>query len=125
MAISRKQALTLLKKDKALDDRVDFSERSFRLEERSTLFRLRAEERSNIIDMRKNWSSWILFCIVVIVFFDIVMALLLGFHAITFESPFAIPAFVVDSLVKVLGLAAIIVKFLFGKDSFENIKEGS
>jgi len=127
MALSPRQALNILKKDKTLDDRMDFHERVLRmeLEERSILSRLHAEERSNIIDMRSNWSFWILFCIVLIVVFDAALVLLLGSHTLSFESPWAIPAFIIDSLAKVLGLAAIIVKFLFGKDSFGKLKQDS
>jgi len=117
--ITRKKALSLLSSKKAVEDPIDISFRTLQLEERSILSRLRAEERKNIIEMRKNWSRWMLFCIVFIVLFDVVLISLLGFHVISFESQWVIPAFIADNLAKVLGLAAIIVKFLFGKDSFD------
>lgn len=77
---------------------------------------LRAEERRDIIKMRKSWSKWILICIVSIVFFDFLIISLLGLGVISFQG-LVVPAIIADSLIKVLGLAMIVVNFLFNKES--------
>lgn len=80
---------------------------------------LNRKEREDIMKMRKHWSEAILFCIVFIVAADFVMIFLLGFNVISFSGPWTVPAFILDSLIKIIGLAIIVVKFLFNKDSLQ------
>lgn len=117
MEISRDDALALLADREAVTNHLDVSSRAMELDERNILSKLRAEERQNIIDMRRDWSVWVLRCIVAIVATDILGMFLLGFHVLSFDSQWFVPTFIADSLVKVLGLAFIIVRFLFGKES--------
>lgn len=77
---------------------------------------LSRKERADIMKMRKSWSRWILACIVAIVFLDFVLIFLLGYKSITLDG-LAFPAFIADGVIKIIGLAAIVVNFLFNKDS--------
>jgi len=120
MEISRQTALGLLADKEAVDNHLQVAARALELDERSTLFKLRAEERTNIIQMRKSWSCWILRAILLVVIADILLIFLLGFGVLSFRDQWYVPAFIAESLMKVLGLAWIIVKFLFGKDSLES-----
>ncbi|MFC1622957.1 hypothetical protein ACFL16_01010 [Patescibacteria group bacterium] len=70
--------------------------------------------------MRKGWSGWILASIVVITFFDIGLIVAIGRGVLVFNNNLQVPFFVGESLLKVLGLAFLIVNFLFNKDSMEN-----
>lgn len=78
---------------------------------------IKAVEREDIIRMRKFWSKWILISILAINIFDFFVITALGFGWITFPDGFVIPAFIADTLIKTLGLAVIVVHFLFNKDS--------
>lgn len=77
---------------------------------------IKAQEKMNIIEMRKKWSEWILGCIVGIVIFDGVVIFLLGLNVIEFNGHLA-PIFIGESLLKMFGLAYVVVKFLFTKES--------
>lgn len=74
------------------------------------------QEKEDIMDMRRNWSKWILGTIVAIVLLDFILIFLLGFKLVDFEG-WEFPAFIADGVIKIIGLAAIVVNFLFNKDS--------
>lgn len=67
--------------------------------------------------MRSRWSFWILASIIAITLFDFFIVAGLGFGFIHFDQQFIIPAFIGESLIKTIGLAYIVVNFLFNKDS--------
>lgn len=73
------------------------------------------KERIEIIRMRGVWSYWLLGVIVAIVFFDFVVILAVGFKWIIFDKSYIVPFFVGESLIKTLGLALIVVRFLFNE----------
>ena len=66
--------------------------------------------------MRKRWSGWLLGCIVGIVIFDAIFIILLGRGVVVFGDQKIVFSFIIESLVKIAGLAIIVVKFLFDKD---------
>lgn len=84
--------------------------------------KIRAEERRDILRMRKVWSLWILVSILLIVIFDIFIVLALGFGWIHFEQDFILPTFIAESLIKIFGLALIVVKFLFNREDLPKEK---
>lgn len=86
------------------------------LQRESLRAELQLKEQREIIEMRGQWSWWVLACIVSINIFDFLVIGALGFHWISFEG-YVIPVFIADSLLKTLGLAAIIVNFLFNERS--------
>lgn len=73
------------------------------------------KERIEVIRMRGVWSYWLLGVIVAIVFFDFVVILAVGFKWIIFDKSYIVPFFVGESLIKTLGLALIVVRFLFNE----------
>lgn len=77
----------------------------------------RANVRKDIREMRKRWSEWILRAIVAIIFFDFVVVFCVGLGWMRFDSQVILPVFIGESLVQTLGLAVIIVRFLFHNDS--------
>lgn len=74
-------------------------------------------ERRELITMRSRWSNWILIVIVAISVFDMLLIGLIGGGIWVFTDNFAIPLFIGESLVKLLGLAFLIVHFLFDHKS--------
>ncbi|MBT4384419.1 hypothetical protein HOD30_01580 [Candidatus Peregrinibacteria bacterium] len=78
-----------------------------------------SKERESIIRMRRTWSSWLLVSIMLIVFFDIFLILAIGFSWMTFPEGYFVPVFVSESLLKIFGLAVIVVKFLFNENSIK------
>lgn len=74
----------------------------------------KALERKDIREMRRSWSKWILRAILVIIAFDLVIVFFAGFGWMKFEGVI-LPIFIGESLIQVLGLAVIIVGFLFNK----------
>jgi hypothetical protein len=79
--------------------------------------RLRELEKSGVINMRAYWSKWILACIVVIVVFDCYLMLALGYGWASYSNATFIPVFIGESILKIFGLAYIVVNYLFSKDS--------
>lgn len=71
------------------------------------------QEKQDILKMRYRWSNWLLGVIVAIVGIDFVIIFFVGFELINFHSDIFMPLFIGDSLIKTLGLAIIVVKFLF------------
>jgi hypothetical protein len=75
-----------------------------------------AREEEAMREMREDWSKWIRICIVSIVFVDLFIAINIGYHWMSFNGS-QLPIFLADSILKVIVLAWIIVRFLFSKDS--------
>lgn len=78
-----------------------------------TIYAIEAKEKGDILKMRRLWSKWLLGLIVFIVLFDSFIIIGLGFNIIQFTAEYLVPAFIVENLVKVFGLAYIVVNFLF------------
>ncbi len=74
-------------------------------------------EKDEIIRMRRMWSITILVAIIGITVFDIIVITLLGIGLMRFSEGYIVPAFIAESLLKTLGLAAIVVNFLFDHKS--------
>lgn len=85
--------------------------------------KIKAEERRDILRMRRSWSMWILVSILAIVAFDIFVVLALGFGWIQFQQDYILPTFIAESLLKIFGLALIVVKFLFNKEDLMQSEE--
>lgn len=79
--------------------------------------RLRVEailqERLELRAMRLRWSNWILVCIVSIVCFDFLLVGAAGIGLAKFSDSYTLPAFLGESIINIIGLAIIIVRFLF------------
>lgn len=72
-----------------------------------------AEEKADIMAMRRCWSKWILLSIIAIIVFDFGLIVTTGIGLLNFESGYVVPVVIIESLAKTLGLAIIIVRFLF------------
>jgi len=75
--------------------------------------RLFVREKEDILGMRKYWSRWLLVCIIVILAFDMFVVLSIGYNWMSFSKEYLIPVFVGESMLKIAGLALIVVRFLF------------
>lgn len=94
------------------------------LHQNETWAMLIAKERQEIIQMRSRWSNWILFVIVAISFFDMVLIIGIGRMWFVFNNSYSVPLFIGESLIKLLGLAFLIVHFLFNNNSMGKNKNG-
>ncbi len=88
-----------------------------RLYNENQLAAIDLKERESIIKMRRIWSWWLLAAIILIVFFDIFLILAIGFEVLVFTEGYFIPIFISESLLKIFGLAIIVVNFLFNKEA--------
>ncbi len=79
--------------------------------------KIAAKEKKEIIAMRRQWSKWLLIAVIAIVIFDFLVVLLVGLGWMEFAADFVLPIFIADSLIKTIGLALIVVKFLFNEKS--------
>lgn len=114
----RTQALRLMKEVQQLPlNDVEIQGRLNELAREAEMARLHAEERKDIIGLRKTWSKWVLILIYIIVFSQIALIFLMSAGWLQFPPEKVLIAFIIETLVQVLGLAYIIVNFLFGKDS--------
>ena len=87
------------------------------LEQDNQLAVIHIEELEGIVSMRRTWSTWLLSAIMLVVIFDIFLILAIGTGFLTFEANYFVPVFVSESLLKIFGLAVIVVKFLFNEDA--------
>ncbi len=103
------------------------------IEKERNLHRLRTEqagaflastEQQGLMKMRGNWSFWILFFICLISFSNILLIFLIGAGIFHFDGKFEVPFFIGDSLLKILGLAYLIVNFLFNPNTLFNNHNG-
>ncbi|PIZ55627.1 hypothetical protein COY23_04545 [bacterium (Candidatus Torokbacteria) CG_4_10_14_0_2_um_filter_35_8] len=115
----RREAVKLVKEEKVLSQDWTRSEAFDQLESEQIFAQIKAEEKRDIIRMRGQWSRWILACIVGIVILDYFVVFFLGFGWIKFGSGYTVPLFIGESLIKIFGLAIIVVKFLFERDKKE------
>lgn len=94
------------------DARVIFETERY-LEEKSQDALVRRQEALKTIKMRESWSTWILRTIVIISLANTLLIYLIGFGKLTFEHGNVVPWVIVDSILKIFGLAYIITNFLF------------
>lgn len=87
------------------------------LREKQMWARLQAGERIEIRKMRLRWSNGILGSIVAVIGFDFFIVLNIGYGWMSFNN-IIFPVFIVESIIKIIGLAFIIVRFLFSDESF-------
>jgi hypothetical protein len=87
------------------------------LQEDQRVVDLYAREREGILRMRRVWSRWLLMAIMLIVVFDIFLVIAIGTGFLLFPEGYFVPVFVSESLLKIFGLAVIVVKFLFNENS--------
>lgn len=102
------------------DDDVAEDRAKLELEREISEAMLAARERADLIGMRKSWSEWTLFVIVSVTVFDMALILLIGTESLKFDNNLQITFFIGESLIKVLGLAFLIVNFLFNHKSLGN-----
>lgn len=106
------------------DPQINLSDSNINLEtERKITFlqrernnaQLDLKERNDIIKMRGHWAYWILWAVIAIIGFDFFVIICVGFSWMKFDKGYIVPFFVSESLIKTLGLAIIVVKFLFNE----------
>ncbi|QQS59370.1 hypothetical protein IPN35_00565 [Candidatus Peregrinibacteria bacterium] len=78
---------------------------------------IRHQERKDVLDMRKIWSIWLLRLIWLIALFDMGIVLGYGFQYLTFDNESFVAIIIGENLLKIAGLAFIVVKFLFNGKS--------
>src|SRR3989338_2524408 len=71
--------------------------------------------RKDVLAMRKQWSSFLLWLIVAIVLYDFWFTTALGKGWIQFTDEKLVIYFILENLVKIGGLAYIVVNFLFNR----------
>jgi hypothetical protein len=68
--------------------------------------------------LRSKWSWFILSCIFVLILFQIAITLLVGLDILNFkEYKWFLPLVITENFVQIIGLAIIVVKFLFNDPS--------
>lgn len=117
--IERSDAINLVA---SLDDADDLKKAWIKdeLERQSVDAFLKAKEHVELIEMRGIWSRGVFRLLVLIVVSDVLFSWALGFGVLHFQNGYEVPAFIADGLLKTIGLALIIVHFLFSKDSIKN-----
>ncbi|GEM_PF-5966040 len=90
------------------------------VDEASEKAKIKAERDRDINKMRKNWSCALLWSIVGIIIFDAIFSILLGLNIVHFGDERLVFAFIIENLIKIAGLAYIVVTFLFDPKSIAN-----
>lgn len=72
-------------------------------------------ERIEFLDFRKEWSRNLLWLVIFIVAFNAVFLIAIGMRWLTFEDEWLVRIIFLGSFIEVLGLAKIVVEFLFAE----------
>lgn len=115
--IGRDEAVEILKGSEGLNRAEAFGVFDVinKLENDKQQAELRAEEYKQILSLRKSWSKWILIAVCVIIFSDVILIFFIGAGWLKFTNDIVVPFFIGESFLKTIGLALIIVNFLFKK----------
>ncbi len=74
---------------------------------------LRLKEKAEFLAFRKQWSTYLLTLVVIIVVFNSFFLLAIGLNILQFQDEWLVRIIFTGSFVEVLGLAKIVVDFLF------------
>jgi hypothetical protein len=75
--------------------------------------KLKIQEKSEFLTYRRQWSRYLLYLLVVIVVFNSAFLVAVGRGLLTFKDEWLVRIVFAGSFVEVLGLAKIVVDFLF------------
>ena len=114
---SAKEILDTLPACSVAEPNLELEKKFSQLERNKNEAQILAQERLDIMGMRKMWSKWLLVVIISIVAFDFFVILAVGFEWMKFSEGYIVPFFVGESFLKTIGLALIVVGFLFNKDN--------
>ncbi len=77
-------------------------------------WRIKAKGLREFFDLRKKWSSWIIFWISCLIIFNSGLAVFVGMGVLDFsEYEWFITAVTVETFLQVVGMGYVAVKFLF------------
>ncbi|CAN5243815.1 hypothetical protein BH09PAT2_BH09PAT2_07380 [soil metagenome] len=79
----------------------------------SQLAELRLREKSEFLAFRKQWSRYLLMLVIAIVVFNALFLVAVGKKWLQFNDEWLVRVIITGSFVEVLGLAKIVVDFLF------------
>lgn len=99
------------------DEEVESKKKNDSLQRERNNTQLDLKERNDVIEMRRTWSFWLLRAIIWIIVMDFAVIFLVGLNLMSFKNSYIVPFFIGESLIKTLGLALIVVKFLFNEKS--------
>lgn len=119
MEIDKTEALKLVEGLEGSDD-LKISYAKQQLEQSRIDAELKAQERAQLIIMRGGWSKWVLYLLCFIVITDTLFVYFVGLRWLNFSNEYVIPTLIGEGLLKTIGLAYIIVHFLFSKDSISS-----
>lgn len=74
---------------------------------------LRLKEKAEFLNFRRQWSTYLLLLVVCIVLFNAGFLIAIGLRFLAFEDEWLVRIIFTGSFVEVLGLAKIVVDFLF------------
>lgn len=74
---------------------------------------LRIQEKAEFLQFRKNWSKNLLYLVIFIVGFNALFLIAVGLKWLVFMDEWLVRIIITGSFVEVLGLAKIVVDFLF------------
>lgn len=80
---------------------------------RLQLQELQLKEKSEFLEFRKNWSRNLLYLVIFIVVFNALFLIAIGKKWLSFQDEWLVRLIITGSFVEVLGLAKIVVDFLF------------
>jgi len=96
-------------KEEVAIEQTTFADANMELEE----LRLKIQEKSEFLSYRKQWSKYLLLLLVAIVVFNAAFLVSIGLGWLTFADEWLVRIIITGSFVEVLGLAKIVVDFLF------------
>lgn len=76
-------------------------------------YKLEIDAMKDILNMRKSWNCFIKFFVGLLILTQIVIIFLIGFHKLNYDSNTVISIFFSETFLQIVGLAIIVVKYLF------------
>jgi len=95
--------------EKTVIEEAETEQKQFELQ----LQELRLKEKAEFLNFRRQWSTYLLSLVMIIVFFNALFLIAIGMHLLQFEDEWLVRIIITGGFVEVLGLAKIVVDFLF------------
>ena len=108
------------------EDEIKAEKKAHKLERNEDIIRerlkIRNEGHDNINRMRVHWSIGLLVLIFLIIIVDLFIVVMVGWEKFTFTGS-QLPLFAGQSILKIMGMAWIVVGFLFDKKYYDQIMD--
>jgi hypothetical protein len=103
----------LTRKKKELESEKSYPQSDISRSKEATLAQIRLQGLQEYYGMRKNWGRFLMFCLAVILIFNIGLVIAVGKGGLTYKDEWFLRIVLTTNLADIIGLVYLVVNFLF------------